>query len=231
MNEQMFWQQVNKEDFEKVVRYLHNAYDPTDYKRSRILREQLIVDVFGEYGSKEDFDQKRHLLETIARASKTKWGQKLYEQVTGSRGFIQATAVNKKSYYEAVVGKNLEKYNPRTYADILKLVERAIPYIVQNPNMSAEEVASRLSQEYGYVVGSILPSVGTIRAFFNRRVQDLAEVLSEAVQMEKNAIFANDKAKFLETVGRLFDECIVEYTPEDVAKVVSDKLRNKNSAK
>lgn len=227
MNEQLFLQQVDKEDFERVVKYLHAAYDAADYKKSRILREQLIADVFGQSQTKEDFAEKRHALEMIARASKTDWGQKLYEQATGSKGFIQATAINKKSYYEAVVGMDLEKYNPRTYVDIHKLVTRAVPYITQNPSMSAEEISSKLSREYGYVVGSILPSVGTIRAYFNKLVQNLSEALVQTVTEGRSMIFANDKEMFLKKVSEVFDAHAFVYDADKIAKVVANKLHNK----
>lgn len=228
MNKQLFLQQVDKEDFMKVVQYLHNAYDETDYKKSRVLREQLVADVFGTDKMDEDFAKKRYVLELIARASKTDWGQEMYEEATGEKGFVQATAINKKSYYEAVVGKELTKYNPRMYEDILRLVDRAVPEILANPHSSAEEISSRMCRQYGYVVGSILPSVGTIRAHFNRQVNLMVERISDGIQKEKQLIFNGNRRQFLDLMGCIFDESVIKHSNEEIAQIVAEKLHSKN---
>jgi len=223
----MLPQGIDNETFEKVVKYLNNHYNKEDYKQSRVLREKLFLDLFSIDKESPDYEKVRHQVELVARASKTDIGMVEFERVTGVKGFIQATVVNKKSYYETVRSDKVVKYNPRNEQDVRKLIEVVAPVIKERPTSSAEEIASRICRSHGYVIGSILPTVGTVRAKYNGIVTEINEKVADTLQKNKGMIFRADKDAFLREMENVFDSTSVAVQHECLVQLVLEKLQRK----
>lgn len=202
--------------FEQVVKLLHG--------NGRVLRDEIIEKLFDG-----DVNQSRLELERVARASKTDAGMEKYMNITGQKGFIQATLVHGKSYYESVIADTIKRYNPRDKTSVEELINFALIYIKENPNSSSEGIASKVSKNHGYVLGSILPSIGILKAFMTNNVKELQSNVLQVIKDHRAEIYSNStegKAKLKQTLTEVINSH--EFPPNvEIASYIMEKLERK----